>query len=210
MSSQNQTAPMVQLTGDNRLTTTSLAIAEHFNRNHKDVIKAINRLDCSSEFNQRNFAPVEYKDAKGEARPAYEITRDGFVFLAMGFTGRQAAVWKERYILAFNRLEQELINRQIAEIPEFAKKALLKANPVWNSILHYKNIGLNNTEIAKLLDYKSPSAITSNLRKMEALNLIEPPKNLAQLQEMGRKNRFSAIAKQQKSDLIEFITEVEA
>lgn len=210
MSNQNQTAPMVQLTGDNRLTTTSLAIAEHFNKSHDKVLRAIRNLDCSKEFNAANFGVVEYKDAKGEARPAYEITRDGFVFLAMGFTGRQAAVWKERYILAFNRLEQELINRQTAEIPEFAKRALLKANPVWNSILHYKNIGLNNTEIAKLLDYKSPSAITSNLRKMEALNLIEPPKNLAQLQEMGRKNRFSAIAKQQKGDLIEFITEVEA
>lgn len=210
MSNQNQTAPMVQLTNNNHLTTTSLAIAEHFNRNHKDVIKAINRLDCSSEFRQRNFAPSYYSNLQNKQMPAFEITRDGFVFLAMGFTGRQAAVWKERYILAFNKLEQELINRQTAEIPEFAKRALLKANPVWNSILRYKNIGLNNTEIAKLLDYKSPSAITSNLRKMEALNLIEPPKNLAQLQEMGRKNRFSAIAKQQKGDLIEFITEVEA
>ena len=28
----------------------------------------------------------------------YEMTRDGFVYLAMGFTGKKAAEFKERYI----------------------------------------------------------------------------------------------------------------
>lgn len=93
---------------DGRITTTSLQIAEHFGKRHKNVMQAISNLDCSAEFNRLNFQPVEYLDAKGEKRPCYRITRDGFVFLAMGFTGKEAAQWKEAYITAFNSMEAEL------------------------------------------------------------------------------------------------------
>jgi hypothetical protein len=41
----------------------------------------------------------------------YCITRDGFVFLAMGFTGTKAAQFKEAYINAFNQMEKQL-NKQ--------------------------------------------------------------------------------------------------
>lgn len=92
----------------NRLFVTSLEISNRFAKQHKDVLRAIRDLECSPEFNRRNFAPVEYQDGKGEKRPAYEITRDGFTFLCMGFTGPQAALWKERYIEAFNRMEAAL------------------------------------------------------------------------------------------------------
>lgn len=51
--------------------TTSLIVAQAFEKEHKDVLRAISNLECSEEFNERNFAPVEYKDAKGEMRPAY-------------------------------------------------------------------------------------------------------------------------------------------
>ncbi len=89
-------------------TTTSNQIAEHFGKRHDVVLRAIRNLDCTQEFNAHNFAAVEYIDPKGEKRPAYTITRDGFVFLAMGFTGKQAAQWKEAYITAFNAMESEL------------------------------------------------------------------------------------------------------
>lgn len=75
---------------DGQMFTTSLIVAEAFEKNHFDVLKAIKNLECSPEFNKRNFAVVEYKDAKGEMRPAYRLTRDGFAFLAMGFTGKKA------------------------------------------------------------------------------------------------------------------------
>ena len=96
--------------------TTSIRIAEYFGKNHRDVLKAVSRLECSEEFNQRNFAPVEYTDAKGERRPMYSLTRDGFVFLAMGFTGPKAAQVKEAYINAFNQMERELKSREREEV----------------------------------------------------------------------------------------------
>lgn len=86
----------------------SREVAENFGKLHKDVLRAIRNLDCSPEFNERNFAPVEYLDSKGEKRTEYGMTRDGFSFLVMGFTGKEAAIWKERYITAFNAMEAAL------------------------------------------------------------------------------------------------------
>jgi len=38
----------------------------------------------------------------------YEMDRDGFSLLAMGFTGEKALKWKLDYIKAFNAMEREL------------------------------------------------------------------------------------------------------
>lgn len=91
-----------------RAVTTSIAVADFFQKRHDDVLRKLRSLDSSPDFNARNFAAVEYTDAKGESRPAYEMTKDGFVFLVMGFTGKRAAAFKEAYISEFNRLEAEL------------------------------------------------------------------------------------------------------
>jgi len=77
---------LVHQTGD-RLFVTSLDISNRFGKQHKDVLRAIENLDCSPEFSRRNFAPSEYTTDRGKTYPLYEITRDGFTFLCMGFTG---------------------------------------------------------------------------------------------------------------------------
>lgn len=56
--------PLVRISGGNRLITTSLAVSHHFGRNHKDVLRAIENLDCSHEFNRRNFTPISYQFEK--------------------------------------------------------------------------------------------------------------------------------------------------
>lgn len=86
-------------------------IFRHLAKQHKDVLRAIRNLECSSDFNERNFAPVEFIDEFPnitERRIEYHMTRDGFTFLVMGFTGKEAAIWKEKYIAAFNAMEQRL------------------------------------------------------------------------------------------------------
>ncbi|WP_020397106.1 Rha family transcriptional regulator [Thiolinea disciformis] len=92
--------------------TTSRLIAQTFGKLHKNVIRSIENLGCSSEFNRLNFAPVEYSDEKGELRKEYQITFDGFTLLAMGFTGAKAMQFKEAYIKEFRRMEQQLTQRQ--------------------------------------------------------------------------------------------------
>ena len=75
-------------------------------KQHKNVLQAIQNLECTSEFNKLNFKPATFRDKKGEQRPEYLITYEGFSFLVMGFTGKDAAMWKERYINAFNEMKQ--------------------------------------------------------------------------------------------------------
>ncbi|MGK5712923.1 Rha family transcriptional regulator, partial [Proteus mirabilis] len=99
--------PIVTIQNGKAITTTQ-DVANFFHKQHKDVLKKISTLECSIEFNQRNFSLVDYIDAKGEKRPMYEMTKDGFVFLVMGFTGKKAAQFKEAYIAEFNRMEAEL------------------------------------------------------------------------------------------------------
>lgn len=105
--------PHVEIVNGQPLTS-SIKIAEHFGKNHKDVLRAIEQLDCSPAFRERNFEPtsasVPMPNGGHRHIPAYTITRDGFTFLAMGFTGKEAAQWKEAYIEAFNRMETELIS----------------------------------------------------------------------------------------------------
>ncbi|ECE9895066.1 peptidase, partial [Salmonella enterica subsp. enterica serovar Typhimurium] len=88
--------------------TSSLAVADYFTKRHDDVLKKIRALDCSPEFTARNFAVSDYTDASGRKLPCYNITRDGFAFLAMGFTGKRAAQFKEAYVNAFNQMEKQL------------------------------------------------------------------------------------------------------
>lgn len=95
-----------------RVWTTSRDVAAKFEKNHRDVIRSVKNLDCSEEFTQRNFALSEYKDPTGRTLPQYLMTRDGFTFLAMGFTGPKAAHFKELYIAEFNRMEEELYRRR--------------------------------------------------------------------------------------------------
>ncbi|WP_230855801.1 Rha family transcriptional regulator [Vibrio kanaloae] len=88
--------------------TTSLKIAEAFNKRHDDVLRRLRSLECSQDFIDRNFTGNKYKDKRGRSLPLYEMTKDGFMFLVMGFTGTKAAHIKEAYINAFNQMANQL------------------------------------------------------------------------------------------------------
>ena len=92
------------------LMTTSKIVSDVFGKAHRDVIRAINQLDCSDGFRARNFAQSSYTSPQKKVLKCFDITRDGFSFLCMGFTGKKAAEWKENYINAFNAMEEGVLN----------------------------------------------------------------------------------------------------
>ncbi|MEK4391044.1 phage regulatory protein/antirepressor Ant [Bacillus sp. FSL M7-1004] len=92
----------------NQAVTDSLTVAEVFGKRHADVIKSIETLNCSKDFAERNFSLSEYLDPTGRSLKKYLIKRDGLTFLVFGYTGAKAAVFKEKYIAEFNRMEAEL------------------------------------------------------------------------------------------------------
>ena len=97
---------------DGTVKTTSLNIAENFQKEHSKVLRAIKTLECPEDFIQANFGLNKYTDSIGRKLPMYELTRDGFTILAMGFTGKKAMEWKVRYINGFNLMEKRLLEHQ--------------------------------------------------------------------------------------------------
>ena len=110
-------------TQNGQVLTDSLTVAETFGKDHKDVLRAINSIDCEASFKQRNFAPLEGTYINGIGveckRPVFNLTKDGFVLLVMGFTGKKAMAFKIKYIEAFNAME-----RALAAAPALDAKAI--------------------------------------------------------------------------------------
>lgn len=92
--------------------TNSRDVAELFGRLHKNVLQGIQNLECSDDFRRLNFQLTSEKVPmpRGGFRKedSYNMTKDGFTFLAMGFTGSAAARFKEARGICFTRSKQVL------------------------------------------------------------------------------------------------------
>ncbi|WP_270932539.1 Rha family transcriptional regulator [Pseudomonas aeruginosa] len=95
------------MVNDGQVVTTSLKVAERFGKRHDNVLRAIDNLDCSAGFRLLNFEEtVMWRENPSGGEPiksrSFDMTKDGFMFLVMGFRGKAAAAWKEAFIHAFN------------------------------------------------------------------------------------------------------------
>lgn len=103
--------------------STSLQVAEEFLKDHKNVLRDIENLDCSDEFRRLNFEQSFYSNAQNKKQPIVYMTRDGFTFLAFGYRGKKAAKFKEAYISRFNQMESFIKSLSAArlEFPELTE-----------------------------------------------------------------------------------------
>ncbi|ECI4012793.1 hypothetical protein DN310_26830 [Salmonella enterica subsp. salamae] len=100
---------------DGKAVTTSLAVAHYFQKTHDNVLKKIRSViaECEEEYRLVNFNETSYTRGNpnggvGISTPMFELTRDAFVLIVMGFTGKKALQWKIDYINAFNKMEAAL------------------------------------------------------------------------------------------------------
>lgn len=141
-----------------RVVTTSLAVANYFTKRHERVLDRIRNLECSAEFTEHNFVLSDYTDCTGRKLPCYQITRDGFAFLAMGFTGKRAARFKEAYINAFNQMERSLSGAGAADMSSVAQNArgvylhLREIHQIWKSQLYPMLKAVESPLASKLYD----------------------------------------------------------
>ncbi|WP_225440598.1 Rha family transcriptional regulator [Ligilactobacillus salivarius] len=109
--------------------TTSLILANAFEKEHKNVIRAIETKigELKIEQSSKMFSKGEYTNSQNKRQPMYYLNRDGFTFIAMGFTGRKADEFKLKYIDAFNRMEEQ-IKQQPAQykLPQTYSEALIE------------------------------------------------------------------------------------
>jgi len=123
---------------DDKPVVSSREVAETFGKPHKNVLRAIDNLACSSEFTRENFWRSHYKDSRNKRWPEFMITRDGFTTLIMGFSGEKAAKFKEAYMTA-----------PIIEDPEIVKQAS-----------EMRKAGMFVSDISKALKSKTGKEIT--------------------------------------------------
>jgi anti-repressor protein len=163
--------------------TTSLLVAEKFGKRHADVLRDIRNLNCSEDFHKRNFALlVEMKSLpQGGATKAeyYLITKDGFTFLVMGYTGEQAGKFKEEYINAFNKMEA-IIKTGGFQIPASFREALLLAAQQQEQIeLQQKQLSVQAPKVlfADAVATSDRSVLISELAKILKQNGVEIGQN---------------------------------
>lgn len=106
---------------NNQLITTSALVADVFGKQHQHVLRSIRKLDCSADFASVHFwTDVQKTSIGNNATRNFEVvhmTRDGFMFLVMGFTGPKAGRIKEAYIHAFNQMAEQLASRTAEPSP---------------------------------------------------------------------------------------------
>ena len=98
-------------------TITSKEIAEITGKQHAHVMRDIRGL-LEQGVNESNFGLVEYKDAKGENRPMYVLTKKGCLILASGYD----AVLREKIINRWEELDMK--EKQKLQVPTTFAEAL--------------------------------------------------------------------------------------
>lgn len=87
---------LVKINSAGKDVTTSLIVAQVFGKEHKNVLRDIENLSCSDTFRRLNFEHTPYVHPQnGQTYKMYEMTKDGFSFLVMGYTGERAGQFKE-------------------------------------------------------------------------------------------------------------------
>lgn len=93
---------------DQQAVTSSLQVAEVFEKEHKNVLRDISTLDLDRLNFEQMFLEGTEPDSYGRDRKVIYMNRDGFTLLAMGFTGKKALEFKLKYIEAFNQMENSI------------------------------------------------------------------------------------------------------
>lgn len=145
--------------------TSSLQVAKTFGKRHDHILRDIEAIQKDVPNFGEMFEEGNKPDSYGRKRRAYFMTRDGFILLAMGFTGKKALNFKLKYINAFNQMENEIKAIQAGHLDSYMiedpvkraqkwveeKKAYLKIKPkadYYDSQMHNPGL-MTTTEIAK-------------------------------------------------------------
>ena len=120
--------------------TTSKMIGDVFFRDHKNVLRDIENLkqNLTAQFWAANFKESTYK-SRGKEYKQYILSKDGFIMLVMGYTGKEAVLFKEKYIARFNEMERYIKSREMAKAEFPALTESIKENHEEIKNYHFSN-----------------------------------------------------------------------
>lgn len=140
---------------NNQAVVSSRTVAEHFNKEHRDVMRSIREIvsaqNCALSFYEKRTYKV-----RGQYRsyPEYYMNRDGFMLLVMGFTTKPAMQVKLAFIKAFNEMEAKIKGQQ-PNIMDYNRniQQLMNENDAlrnkFNGIEPYIKLGITVRAMAK-------------------------------------------------------------
>ncbi|MCB4226589.1 Rha family transcriptional regulator [Mannheimia haemolytica] len=108
--------------------TSTLKVAEYFEKRHDNILRRLETLECSDEFRLLNFKESYYFNEQNKKQPMYLMTQDGFTLLVMGFTGKKAMQFKESYISVFNAMRKQIIARAELKSDQHRLNEAIKLN----------------------------------------------------------------------------------
>jgi Rha family phage regulatory protein len=157
-------------------------VAAIFDKQHKNVLRDIEEIvSRTDEEGRLNFEPVEYKDAKGESRPCYLLTRDGFTFTAMGFTGAKADQFKWAIIRRMNELEMQVQQQPMQQQP-ITPPVVQQINDIHGTVVNLDQRVMNieqTLEGAERIEVARHYSGGVYIARMAIEELKDPPKMLA-------------------------------
>jgi anti-repressor protein len=139
--------------------TDSLTVAEVFGKDHKNVIRDINKQMkyAGEEFAALNFEPGSYLDKNNQSRPKVNLSEEAFTLIAMSYNTKEAVQMKVKFIQEFKRMRETLstiispsymiedpIKRAQKWIEEQTEKKMLEQQVRWCSHDHSDCEGLWN------------------------------------------------------------------
>ena len=127
-----QLAPVVTIK-DGKVFANSRDVADFFEKDHKHVLRDIlHILEDGGEEGVSKFGLTPWfirtytkNEQNGQMYPTYDMTRDGFTLLVMGYTGKTAMDFKVRYIQQFNAMEASLRNQAPAQAEKVPATGLI-------------------------------------------------------------------------------------
>lgn len=178
---------------DGEFFASSREVAENFSKNHKEVLRTIEQKLTSAKLRSLNyFVESTYLDRKGELRKEYTMTRDGFSFLVMGFTGRKADEWKLKYIEAFNEMEKRIKNNyQLPSNPMDILRLTFQVQEEQNNKLNEISNDVNYLKEEVLLSPSEYSCLANAVN--QRVNYIKDAYSLTPATKMCLRELYKAI-----------------
>lgn len=139
----------------NQLVTDSRQVAEHFGKQHKHVIEAVENIKAENSALTQMFYETSYTAGTGKHYKMYLMNRDGFSLLVMGFTGKAALEWKLKFLEAFNAMEKATKTPRITPNPHYRTRMIKTA---------VKDAADTAAMIADTFGVKKPMAMTAAMQ----------------------------------------------
>ena len=151
---------------DTEQTMSSLDIAQVTGKPHNDVLKAIRNMEPAwKKVNGGNFSLVEYKDAKGEMRPCYELTKTECLYIATKFNDEARA----KLVLRWEELEKKQ-RTSMTTLPDFTNPAI--AARAWAEEYEKRQIESKRADAAEQQVYALSQEIESMQPKVSYYDMV--------------------------------------